>query len=173
MANPRKRVVHPRTRSYSHPEVETPTRDGCMTATKRNLWMSTVAQAAVFALLFQALVSAFGCPSDFSHASSLSISTGAPSTGALTLVICTKQGVKRVAALPGDERGGVPTTPHSDCTLCLSHICCPSALAPPGDVVVFAPATAGIAIALETQRSPSSTDVLSLRNRGPPSSLTA
>jgi hypothetical protein len=132
----------------------------------------------VFALLFQTLVSAFGCPAAFqpslsqrfveANAVGVSVDGGAS-------FICTKQGMRPVAVpMTGDaHRHGPFDTPHSDCPTCLSDVCCPNALAPPGETVVPAPATAGAAISLETQRSPSSTDVFWRRNRGPPSSLIA
>jgi hypothetical protein len=142
-----------------------------MTGMRRSLWKSATAQAAVFALLFQTLLSAFGCFTGSLHPSHASFSVNASNIETATVVICTQQGMKSIAASAnGGDHSDVPlNAPHSDCALCLSHICCSSALAPPGEAVVFAPATLGVVVAMETWRSPSSADVLSLRNRGPPS----
>jgi hypothetical protein len=141
-----------------------------MTGTRRSPWKKLAAQVAVFTLLFQTLLSAFGCSAESLHASRTSASIYASGV-ATAFVICTQQGTKRIAASAtgDDHQGGPPNAPHSDCALCLNHICCPSALAPPGEAVVFAPATLGVVLALETWRAPSSAEVLSLRNRGPPS----
>lgn len=143
---------------------------GRMTGMRRSLWKKLAAQAAVFTLLFQTLLSAFGCSAEPSRAPGTPASINAPDIAA-AFAICTQQGAKRAAAATsGDDHGGGPlNAPHSDCALCINHICCPSALAPPGEAVVFAPAALGVVLALETWRSPSSADVFFLRNRGPPS----
>ena len=121
-----------------------------MTRMRRSLWKKLAAQVAVFTLLFQTLLSAFGCSSEPLRAPGDSASINASSM-ATAFAICAQPGTKRIAAsaTSDDHRNGPANAPHSDCALCLNHVCCPSALAPPGEVVVFAPTTLGAILAME------------------------
>lgn len=143
-----------------------------MAMRKRSHWMGTVAQAAVFALLFQILVGASGCPSETLTVRSASVTEVSAAGG---VVVCSSLGAQRQGVQ--EERGSHQQGPlkglHSDCGLCLSHMCCPSALAPPEDAAFFAPSTMAVAFAIEAWRNPSSADVFSLRNRGPPPPFSA
>jgi hypothetical protein len=141
-----------------------------MKGVKRSIWRTAAAQAAVFALLAQAMLSAFGCAANPPLGRGLS---SAEWPGGL--IVCVSQGVTpfAIAGKEGsDESPGRPPL-HQDCPLCLSIGCSGSFLPAPSPAFLEVPVSITVAFAAETGHRPSSKEFAAFRNRGPPPLLQA
>jgi hypothetical protein len=139
-----------------------------MMGVKRSIWRTAAAQAAVFALLAQTMLSVFGC------AASPHLGRGLPSAeGQGGLVICASQGVKPIAIAgkegPDESPGRSPLT--QECPLCLSIGCGGGFVPATGAAFLDVPVSITSAFAAETGHRPSSEEFAAFRNRGPPAPL--
>lgn len=157
-----------------------------MNLQRHTFWKRAAAQAAIFALIFQTVVSVFGCggalahgvgdafsQSHFSQNRGVSQKSGfRDGKAAQSPAICSANGFRRMAANGGGSpTGGPDETPQHECPACLTHCCQTGAVTAIEAVLLPAPPVTSTAIAPEARRLPLGAALHAFRNRGPPSSL--
>jgi hypothetical protein len=152
-----------------------------MKVMSQSLWRRAAAQAAIFALMFQAAFGLLGCEAASGHparvvsgvilsksspaSSSSPVANASKSFGASVLsALCTANGFKPPASNTGDSPVGAP----HDCPVCVSHGCHSGAIAAAQASPLAAPLVGSTPLAPEARRLPLAADPRAFRNRGPP-----
>jgi hypothetical protein len=145
----------------------------------QSLWKRLIAQVAIWAVIFQAALSVFGCGPAARHAgpevsgylASQGYGLSQKDAVSQAAVICTVKGFKRATTNGGAPTGGSDDTPQHDCPVCLTH-CCHAGDATATETVLL-PTLPVVSAVLtpEAGRPLPGAELHAFRNRDPPASL--
>jgi hypothetical protein len=150
----------------------------------QTLWKRSIAQVAIWAMIFQTVVSVFGCGPTAEHAgaqissaqvsNSLTLQGGGLSQKGEIIraaAICTANGFKRATTNGGAPTGGSDDTPQHDCPVCITHCCHSGDVTATEAVLLPALPVVSAVLALEAGHPLSGAELHAVRNRDPPASL--
>jgi hypothetical protein len=150
----------------------------------QSLWKRLIAQVAIWAMVFQTVISVFGCGPTAGHAGSQDsgpqLSNSPASQGynlsqkggvIRAVAICTANGFKRATTNGGAPTGGSDDIPQQDCPVCLTHCCHSGDVTATEAVLLPTLPVVSAVLALEAGQPLLGAELHAVRNRDPPASL--